>query len=459
MTAELLSTPETGTPSAADRLNRGCACRTLDPAGVRRELEREPGLAGLGDEIARTRPHLFSPTAVFVSPAHLERMAALVAAVEDIVSLTPYQDAALAAAPAIAQRHFGPRGAFLGFDFHLGARGPQLIEINTNAGGALLVAALARAQEACCESMDPAAAAPAGSLAGMEQTLFDMFDAEWRSQRGAAPIGRVAIVDDDPAAQYLYPEFRLFERLFAQHGVDAAIADAHALEWRDGRLRHAGAPVDMVYNRLTDFYLEAPAHAALRSAYEAGAVVLTPHPRAHALYADKRNLAVLGDPDALAALGAAAPTREALLACVPRAERVNTVNAERLWAERKKLFFKPAAGYAGKGAYRGEKLTRRVWEEILASDYVAQAFVAPPARVLDRDGAATDLKFDVRAYAYAGRIQMLAARLYAGQTTNFRTPGGGFAPVFVVANGPAREHDPSAPEMRREPCQEASRTD
>jgi hypothetical protein len=26
---------------------------------------------------------------------------------------------------------------------------------------------------------------------------------------------------------------------------------------------------------------------------------------------------------------------------------------------------------------------------------------------------------------------LVAARLYQGQTTNFRTPGGGFAPVFV----------------------------
>jgi hypothetical protein len=27
---------------------------------------------------------------------------------------------------------------------------------------------------------------------------------------------------------------------------------------------------------------------------------------------------------------------------------------------------------------------------------------------------------------------MLVSRLYQGQTTNFRTPGGGFAPVMVV---------------------------
>jgi hypothetical protein len=42
----------------------------------------------------------------------------------------------------------------------------------------------------------------------------------------------------------------------------------------------------------------------------------------------------------------------------------------------------------------------------------------------------TALKYDVRCFVYAGKIQLLAARLYQGQTTNFRTPGGGFAPVF-----------------------------
>jgi len=41
-------------------------------------------------------------------------------------------------------------------------------------------------------------------------------------------------------------------------------------------------------------------------------------------------------------------------------------------------------------------------------------------------------KMDVRLYTYGGRILLAAARLYQGQTTNFRTPGGGFAPVFGV---------------------------
>lgn len=103
-----------------------------------------------------------------------------------------------------------------------------------------------------------------------------------------------------------------------------------------------------------------------------------------------------------------------------------------LWAQRCKLFFKPASGYGSKAAYRGDKLTRRVWEEILAGNYVAQALVPPSERLTPLDGTATDLKLDVRAYVYGGNIQLVAARLYAGQTTNFRTPGGGFASVFVV---------------------------
>ena len=196
----------------------------------------------------------------------------------------------------------------MGYDFHLTSRGPQLIEINTNAGGALLNTVLARSQQACCREM-VSEFEPTADLSNLEQIFFAMFSEEWRRQRGDAPLGRVAIVDDDPAAQYLYPEMRLFERMFARFGAEAVIADARELIWREGRLWHDARPVELVYNRLTDFYLEEPAHAALRTAYEAGAVVLTPHPRAHALYADKRNLVTLSDDGALTAMGVPAEVR------------------------------------------------------------------------------------------------------------------------------------------------------
>lgn len=418
--------------SLARDLNRGCACRFLDPQRLRRQLEAEPALAGLAEEIARSRSHLFSATAVFITQAQHDAMAAVVRAVEDVVALPAWHAVVLREAPAIAGQDHGPQGAFLGFDFHLGIGGPHLIEINTNAGGALLNAALTRAQQACCAEVE-AVLAPAPGLAGLEAELLAMFAEEWRRQRGAGLPRSVAIVDDDPAGQYLYPEFQLFERLFTSAGIRAVIADARALRWEAGRLWHREQALDLVYNRLTDFYLEAPEHTALRAAYAAGAVVLTPHPHAHALYADKRNLALLSDPDALFELSLPPATRATLLATVPRTEIVSAERAEALWAARKTLFFKPAAGFGSRAAYRGDKLTRRVWQEILAGGYVAQHIAPPGERLVAIGGERGDLKFDVRAYAYAGRIQLLAARLYSGQTTNFRTPGGGFAPVFVVA--------------------------
>ena len=105
-----------------------------------------------------------------------------------------------------------------------------------------------------------------------------------------------------------------------------------------------------------------------------------------------------------------------------------------LWRERRHLFFKPFAGFGGRAAYRGDKLTQRVWQEILAGDYIAQALVLPGERTISSQEPAQVLKFDLRDYSYDGQVQWVAARLYQGQTTNFRTPGGGFAPVY---EGPA----------------------
>ncbi|OGT81065.1 MAG: hypothetical protein A3H91_03800 [Gammaproteobacteria bacterium RIFCSPLOWO2_02_FULL_61_13] len=65
--------------------------------------------------------------------------------------------------------------------------------------------------------------------------------------------------------------------------------------------------------------------------------------------------------------------------------------------------------------------------------YYAQALVAPSERNVADTLTATALKADVRNYTYAGVVKLIAARLYQGQTTNFRTPGGGFAPVFTQA--------------------------
>ena len=68
---------------------------------------------------------------------------------------------------------------------------------------------------------------------------------------------------------------KLFRHLFAQHGLQAVVCDPSELAFADGVLRHRGLAIDLVYNRLTDFYLDDPRHAALRQAYLADQVVLT----------------------------------------------------------------------------------------------------------------------------------------------------------------------------------------
>lgn len=420
-----------------EQLNRSCRCVAVDTVALAGALEAGAATEGLYASILRDQPHLFSASAVFLSRSHLEKMQSAIAAIESVIATPGFRDRALALAPPIARFDPGTKGAFLGYDFHLGAKGPQLIEINTNAGGALLNVALARAQRACCVEVQRAVSPPgveigAGFGAEAEASFVSMFRREWNLQRGESPLRSVAIVDDDPPSQYLHPEFLMFRELFERAGMEARIVDPRELRFdQEGRLSADGRVIDLVYNRLTDFYFEEPGHAALRTAYEAGAVVVTPGPRAHALYADKRNLALLSDGESLRALGVAEETIATLLGCVPTTVIVRAGNRDELWKDRRRWFFKPAGGYGSKAAYRGDKLTRGVWEDMASRITVAQRIVPPSERTVLVDERETPLKLDVRCYVYAGAVQLVACRLYRGQTTNFRTEGGGFAPVFT----------------------------
>ncbi len=89
-------------------------------------------------------------------------------------------------------------------------------------------------------------------------------------------------------------------------------------------------------------------------------------------------------------------------------------------------------GYGSKAAYRGDKLTRATFASIVAGRYVAQAIAPTSSRHVSVDGATSELRVDVRVFVGNGAPLLRAARLYRGQTTNFRTPGGGFAPVITL---------------------------
>ncbi|MEG9304073.1 hypothetical protein [Psychrobacter celer] len=415
----------------ANRLNQECYCITLDRKALNTSLQ---------DQLVETRNNpiganelnkLFSATPVFVPKTEIEAMERIVRAIESAAELPLYQEQVLSWAPEIAAFDPGPIGALMGYDFHLGSDGPQLIEVNTNAGGAFLNVLLARAQKRCCNPSEQSAATNQ-MLDRFEEAVFDMFKQEWQRQSAVAMPNRIAIVDNDPESQFMFLEFELACQLLQARGIDTVILDPSELEYIDGTLTAHGQKIDMIYNRLVDFAFEDPDHVLLKQAYLEGAVVVTPNPRVHAMLANKQNLTLLSDTQTLQSWGLGDDDAEYLKKSVPTTRIVTKEDAAELWRTRRQLFFKPVAGYGSKGVYRGSKITRRVFETILDESYIAQTFIPATERSIKIDDVVTTRKVDIRLYTYGGKLLLPAARVYQGQVTNFRTPGGGFAPVFQV---------------------------
>ncbi len=431
MSFEMEQTVATTTLPAglSDRRNAKCFCKTLDRSMLLQHLANETGDDKVWKDLQTTHPHLFASTPAFVAEHDLEKMLATVAAIERVSRVAAYRDSVLSAAPEIARRDFGPRGVFMGYDFHLTGDGPKLIEINTNAGGAFLNAALLDAQRACCKTANDHFILPIHG--GFETAVAAMFQNEWHLQGRTVPLRTIAIIDDAPHQQYLFPEFILAKSVLERQGVEVIICDPIELSFSDGKLLMGAHTIDLVYNRLVDFTFEKPEHGVLRRAYLEGAVVVTPNPHLHTLLANKSNLIILSDQDGLRRLGVSGDDIAAL-ATVPRAQFVTSAKVEQLWKERNRLFFKPLSGHGGKAVYRGDKITKSTWAEISKGNYIAQELVTPSERGVTVGGISEVRKMDLRLYTYDHNLLIAAARLYQGQTTNFKTPGGGFAPVFIV---------------------------
>lgn len=413
----------------ASRLNEACQCIRVDRAKLAEQVRGRLGATEFPSS-------LVSGSVVFVDPRQAGAMARTIRLVSRIVASPAFERRIVSSAPEIARTPQATSAGVLGFDFHLGTEQPQLIEVNTNPGGLLVNLELALAAEACCDCLTaPLAARMAGvvPIAGVARRVIDGFVADFARARRGRSLRTIAIVDEEPEGQYLYPEFRLYRQLLEHAGFTVVIADAASVSIEGPALVAQGETVDLVYNRCTDFYFAEPRHAALREAYERDLAVITPHPAGHARWADKRLLAWLRDDGVLTAAGLGPDEQDHLRATIPVTEVVSPAHATDLWARRKGLFFKPVDGYGGKAAYRGDKLTRGVFEHVLANRYVAQS-IAPTSsrRVAMDDGSDVDLRVDVRNYALRGETWLRAARLYRGQTTNFRTAGGGFAPVIVT---------------------------
>jgi hypothetical protein len=400
-------------------LNSDCYCWPIERRKIVDKIIEQGAVTNMAALLSE-RPHYFASTSVFLSQSILTAMTDQIRVIEDVIKLPGYIEAVKSRSSfiEIPSEQTKTEGVFMGYDFHITEKGPRLIEINSNAGGAFIV-----------DMLEQSVHTSSGDFA---KRVLTMFETEWAGAGRTDRLKSIAIVDRKPEEQYHYPDMCLAKSLLQKQGLYVVVADPEELIMTDGQLYYNAVPIDLVYNRLTDFDLSESSNAIIRRAYEENVTVVTPAPHHHALYADKRNLILLSDQDRLAKFGASRGHRK-ILQAIPATTAVTNDKAEMMWNKRRHLFFKPQAGFGSRGAFRGAKLTKKVWGEILSGGYIAQEMVTPPIRAVTVNGEKTALKFDVRIYTYDGQAFLLAARVYQGQTTNLRTAGGGLAPVIPVS--------------------------
>ena len=307
----------------------------------------------------------------------------------------------------------------MSYDFHLDGETPRLLEINTNAAGYLIADTLYRTH------------AQSNPFPSAMKSLKKSFIEEFQ-RLGLEGSPHIAIIDEVPHAQKMYPAFLLFKSLFEKWGYTASIHDYIDLTYRDGALFAEEQKIDFIYNRYCDFTLSDRSSEELRRAYLAGACGYSPNPKEYILLADKRRLVPMSSDGWLEAVASSDISIDAIRnVLLPTWHGSQFADTSQVWQKRKQLFFKPPQSYAGKGAYRGSSISRKVFNRVMSEDTLIQQYVPAPIITFESDETSADWKYDLRAFAYGGEVQMLIARIYQGQITNFSKTYGGYCPIFV----------------------------
>jgi len=302
------------------------------------------------------------------------------------------------------------RPMILSYDVHPTPEGPVLIEVNTNAGGALTAIEAARHGNECCAEWER------GQL---EARLLALFRHDLLGD-DPTTAGVVAIVDDHLTTQPLLREMLAIAELMRPFAKAVLVIDAAELDFSEGRLRHGKIAIDRVYWRSTDFLLNAPEHAAIRRAVQEKTTILAPSPEAYTAIADKRRLVEWSAQPELARDDAAG-----LIFRIAETLPMTARSLEEWYADRIHWVFKPVSGFASRGVYIGKSVSRRKLAELPADAYLAQRYAPHP--VIDHNGRLW--KYDVRFFADRGQIIGAAARVFHGQVVGMREPGSGFAPI------------------------------
>jgi hypothetical protein len=307
----------------------------------------------------------------------------------------------------------------MSYDFHLEGETPRLLEINTNASGYLIANELYTLHD----QPNPFP----GAINSLKKSFVDEFQ-----RLGFEGPPRIAIIDEQPLAQKMYPEFLCYKSLFKKWGYAASIHDYTNLSYRNGALFAGEQEIDFIYNRYCDFTLSEPSSKELRRAYLEGACGFSPNPKEYILLADKRRLVPMSSDGWLEAVATSEISIGAIRnVLLPTWHISDFSGVNEVWQKRKQLFFKPSQSYGGKSAYRGKSISRKVFNRVVSEDCLIQQYAPAPKITFENDETSAEWKYDLRAYAYGGEVQMIVARIYQGQITNLNKEYGGYCPVFV----------------------------
>jgi hypothetical protein len=353
-----------------------------------------------------------------VSPFNLELPVALLRQAQDFISAAfalrekkEYIEFYKADFARLGIHDPGNKSMAMSYDFHVDSgQNLKLIEINTNASFLMLGLEMYRMKELPLPVAD-------FSFEEMKAMVLE----ELRLQRKNISAPKTVITDSEPAQQKLYVEFLVYRELFKKWNWESRIAD-----YRE--IFNDGIP-DFIYNRHTDFLLEEPASGELRKKFLSGEVCLSPNPFEYHLLADKQRLIDWNVPGFLESMGLSETQVASLRLGLPKSFDLNAETKEELFAKRKQFFFKPKRAFGSKLSYRGSSISHKAFEEILNHEMIAQEFVPAPEKTFADPSGPQNFKYDLRCYAYQGRLQLVVARLYQGQVTNLRTFGGGFTCV------------------------------
>jgi uncharacterized circularly permuted ATP-grasp superfamily protein len=285
---------------------------------------------------------------------------------------------------------------------------------------------------------------PLPARPGVLRSLLGAF-AEWSGTR-ARP--RIAILDWREVPTF--SEFVLYERYFAEQGIECRIVDPREVEYRDGVLRDGDFEISLIYKRVLIHELvercgiDGPVIRAVRDR-----AVCMVNPFACKLMHKKASLAVLSDERNARLFGA--EERAAIDAHIPWTrvveERRTTFGGKEvdlprfIRDNRERLVLKPNDEYGGKGIVLGWEATGAEWEAGLAAaneePYIVQERITLPSEpfpsVVDGELRVYDRMLDTAPFVSDGAyVEGCMTRLGTAALLNVTAGGGSNVPTYVI---------------------------